>query len=149
MKKKIVACCLLLNLLLVLTPLVSALGMSEEQPTILQKDIKEQSIALKGKQASSVGNGYLLFLVFSFIPGEGISPYKGANVTARGLFHSYNGTTDDKGVCIFKVQAPLLREKLFFVKVSILSHNRVISRIAFIHLKALQISYKGFLFLVL
>lgn len=148
MKKKIVACCLLISLLLVVTPLVSAIETFEGQPTILQKDIKEQRIALNEKQPSSLGNGYLLFLVFAFTPRQGISPYKGANVTAKSLFHSYNGTTDANGVCIFKVQAPLLREKLFFLKVSIISNNRVISRIAFIHMKALQISYKTFLFLV-
>jgi hypothetical protein len=87
-------------------------------------------------------------LVFAFTPGQGIHPYKGANITARGLFHSYNGTTDEKGVCVLKVHAPFFRTKLYFVKVSIISHNRVVTKIAFLHTRALRLAYEGFLFFV-
>jgi len=149
MKKKIVVCCLLVSLALVATPLVSAFRTFEGQSTVWNTDFERKSSAIDENQVSSLGSGYLLFLVLTFTPGQGIHPYQGANVTAGNLFRSYNGTTNEKGVCVITVKAPLFREKLFFVKVSIISHDRVVSKIAFIYMKAFQIASKVFLFLVL
>jgi len=149
MKMKIVVCCLVVVLALVATPFVSAFRTFEGLSPVKKTDFETQSTLIDEKQVSSLGSGYLLFLVFTFTPGQGFNPYQGANVTARSILHFYNGTTDEKGICVFKVNAPLFRENLYFVKVSIVSQNRTISKMAFIHMKALQIAYKGFLFVVL
>lgn len=148
MKKKIVVCCLLVTIALVAMPMVSAFRTFEGQSTIWETNFETQSTLIKEKQVSSLGNGYLLFWVFSYSPGQGINPYQGANVSARSLFHFYNGTTDEKGICVLKVNAPLFRENLYFVKVSIVSHNHTHSKRAFIHMRALQVEYKESLFVV-
>ena len=139
--------CLLVSLVFMMTPLVSAVRGVECQSTILNKTIDSQSLFTEETQGPSLRNGYLLLLVFIYTPGQGVSPYIGANITAKSLFHRYNGTTDNNGVCVIKVHAPLLRERLFFIKVSIVSadaHAR--SRIAFMSMKAWHIAYRIFLF---
>jgi hypothetical protein len=146
MKKKIMACCLLINLFLVAIPATAQVSL-ETQPIISKRDIKDQAIAPNERQTSPIRTGYLLLLVFTYSFGKGISPYQGANVTVKSLFHSYNGTTDENGVCAVKVQAPLLREKTFFVKVSIVRNDRVVSKRAVISMQALEIAYRSFLFL--
>jgi hypothetical protein len=147
MKKKIVIYCLLVGLVFVMTPLVSAVQSIQGQSTLLKPSLEQQSLAIDEKQGSSIRNGYLLLLVFKYTPGQGVSPYAGANITARSLLHHYNGTTDNNGVCVIKMQAPLLREKLFFIKVTIVSGDRTVSRIAFMPMRAFHIAYKVFLFL--
>ena len=147
MKKKMVAYCLLVSLVFIMTPLVSAVQSIERQAPVVNIHYGQQSVAIDEKQGLSLRNGYILLLVFIYTRGQGVSPYTGANITARSLLHNYNGTTDSNGVCLIKVHAPLLREKLFFIKVSIIStdgHAR--SRIAFMSMKAWHIAYRIFLF---
>jgi hypothetical protein len=147
MKKKMVVYCLLVSLVFIMTPLVSAVRSIEGQSPIVNINHEQQSLAMDEKQGASIRNGLLLLLVFVYTPGQGVSPYVGANITAKSLLHRYNGTTDSNGVCVIKVHAPLLREKVFFIKVSVVSgdgHAR--SRIAFISMKAWHIAYRIFLF---
>ena len=147
MKKKMVVYCLLVSLVFIMTPLVSAVRNIEGQSPVVNINYEQQSVAMDEKQGVSIRNGYLLLLVFVYTPGQGVSPYAGANITARSLFHSYNGTTDSNGVCVMKVHAPLLREKLFFIKVNIVSEDgHARSRIAFMSMKAWHIAYRIFLF---
>jgi hypothetical protein len=147
MKKKMVVYCLLVSLGFIMTPLVSAVHSIEEPLPIVNINYEQQSVAMDEKQGASIRNGYILLLVFVYTSGQGVSPYAGANITARSLFHRYNGTTDSNGVCLIKVRAPLLREKFFFIKVSVVSgdgHAR--SRIAFMSMKAWHMAYRIFLF---
>jgi len=147
MKKKMVVCCVLVSMVFIMTPLVSAIRSIDGQSAAVNMKAVQQSIATDETQSSSIRNGYLLLLVFVFTPGQGVSPYTGANITARSLFHRYNGTTDTNGACVLKVQAPLLREKVFFVKVSIVKENgQERSRIAFMSMKAWHLAYRIFLF---
>lgn len=142
-----VAYCLLVSLVFVMTPLASAVQSIEGQSPVVNINHEQQSIAMDEKQGASLRNGYLLLLVFIYTPGQGVSPYTGANITARSLFHHYNGTTDSDGVCLIKIHAPLLREKLFFIKVSIVNEDgHARSRIAFMSMKAWHIAYQIFLF---
>jgi hypothetical protein len=130
-----------------MTPLVSAVRNVESQSTLINKTLDNKILSTKETQEPSLRNGLILLLVFSYTPGQGVSPVVGANITARSLLHSYNGTTDSNGVCVIKVHAPLLREKVFFIKVSIVStdgHAR--SRIAFMSMKAWHLAYRIFLF---
>jgi hypothetical protein len=147
MTKKIVVYCLLVSLVFIMTPLVSAMRSIEGQSPVVNINYEQQSVALDEKQGASIRNGYLLLLVFVYTPGQGVSPYAGANITARSLLHRYNGTTDSSGVCVIKVRAPLLREKVFFIKVSVVSEDgHARSRIAFMSMKAWHIAYRIFLF---
>jgi hypothetical protein len=147
MKKKMVVYCFLISLVFIVTPLGSAVQSIEGQTPIMNINHQQQSLAMDEKQYASLHNGYLLLLVFIYTPGQGISPYAGANITAKSLFHRYNGTTADNGVCMIKLRAPLLRDRLFFIKVSIINqagHTR--SRIAFVSMKAWHFAYRIFLF---
>jgi hypothetical protein len=147
MKKKMIGFCLFASLVFLMTPFVSAVQSSDEQSYGMNLMSQQQSIAMDEKQGASIRNGYLLLLVFIYNPGQGVSPYTGANITARSLFHRYNGTTDTSGVCVMKVQAPLLRDRFFFVKVNIINENgHERSRIAFISMRAWHIAYRIFLF---
>ncbi len=146
MKKKMVICCVLMSLVFLMTPLVSAVQHIDSQ-SLLQTIDHEQSVPSGEKQGSSIRNGYLLFLVFVYTPGQGVSPCAGANITARSLLHRYNGTTDSSGACVLKVKAPLLRERVFFIRVSIVNGNgQTRSRIALMSMKAWHLAYRLFLF---
>jgi hypothetical protein len=147
MKKKMVVYCVLVSLVFLMTPLVSAVHSIQEQSPIVNINSEQQSVALDEKQGASIRNGYLLLLVFIYTPGQGLSPCAGANITARSLFHRYNGTTDTSGVCVMKVKAPWLREKFFFIKVNIISEDgHARSRIAFMSMRAWHLAYRIFLF---
>jgi hypothetical protein len=144
MKKIGIIYCFLLSLILIATPLISATGLPKNS---FQAPAGDVQLSDSGEgQPSAIGGGYLLLLVFTYAPGKGINPYQGANITVRGLFHSYNGTTDQNGICLLKVRSPLLHEKIYFVKTSIISNNRTISRHAVLEIRGPRISYKGFLF---
>ena len=147
MKKKMVVYCVLVSLVFILTPLASAgQHIQGVSPGVNLSDA-QQRVSVGNPPEPSLRNGLLLVLVFMYTPGQGIGPFAGANITAKSLFHKYNGTTDANGVCLLKVHAPWLREKLFFVKVSIINqagHARY--RIAFLTMKAWHLAYRIFLF---
>lgn len=93
--------------------------------------------------------GYLLVHVSVYTPGKGIRPYAGANVTMKGLFFSYQGTTDEQGDCLLQVHTHLLRGKRYIVKVSIPPANLLHTKINSLVIEPTEIVYKDFLFIVL
>ena len=131
MKKKIVMFCFFVVMILWVIPVVTSNSNITEQP---------ESIA---------GMGYLLIHVFTYTPGSGFHPYQGANISIRGFLYSYNGTTDEDGDCFFTVHTKLFKAKIYFVKVSIDSQDRLVTKRDFIYMLPRQIEYKEFLFLVL
>ena len=147
MKKKLVVFCVLASLVFIMTPLVSAVQTIEGQSSILNLKDMQQRVIKDETQRLSLRNGYILLLVFVYTPGQGVSPYVGANITARSLFHHYNGTTDTSGVCVIKVRAPLLRDRFFFIKVNIINESgHARSRIAFMSMRAWHLATRIFLF---
>ncbi len=139
MKKKMGMICFVVILMLLMVPAISALDM--------QKDSKKHNSTTQNSQ-TKVGIGYLLVHVLAFTPGTGFHPYKGAVVTVKGFLYSYNGTTDENGDILFSVQTKLFRPKVYFVKASVMSNNRTVSRINTVMIHWQQIVYKDFLFLV-
>ena len=147
MKKKMVVLCLLVILVFIMTPFVSAVKSVGNQSTIVTETNGSQTLSIEETPEHSLRNGYLLLLVFAYKPGQGMSPVAGANITARSIFHRYNGTTDSSGVCVIKVRAPLLRDRFFFIKVSVINTDgQTHSRIAFMSMRAWHIATRIFLF---
>jgi hypothetical protein len=147
MKKKI-----MMFSLFTLATLLSASLVSASTISLEQRGIKAATVASQREQASEAPQGvirtaYLVVFVITFTPGAGIQPCPGAEVRVRGLLHSYNGTTDDKGLHLFAVHTSFLREKLYFITVSMVSQDHVVKRTAFLHLRSWQVVYRAFLFL--
>ncbi|MBE3094406.1 MAG: hypothetical protein IMZ52_05195 [Actinobacteria bacterium] len=149
MKKKIVLCCLFVVMTLLVLPIMSANSTFKEQPTVQNIGAEKQGCMVQEKPDAMVGMGYLLIHVFTYTPGIGIQPYQGATVNVRGFLYSYNGTTDEGGDCLFNVHTKLFRAKLYFVKVSIFSQDRLVTKRDSIYIQPRQILYKEFLFVVL
>lgn len=149
MKKKIGVFCLFVVMMLLVLPIISANSTFKQQPTVQNIGAKKQGCMVQEKPEAIVGKGYLLIHVFTYTPGIGIKPYQGATVNVRGFLYSYNGTTDEWGDCLFNVHTKLFRAKLYFIKVSILSHDREVTRRNSIYIQTRQLLYKEFLFVVL
>jgi hypothetical protein len=147
MKKKIMMFSLFTLLTFMITPLVSASGIFTAQPIINQTATTQQEEPATETPEGIIRTAYLIIFVVTFTPGSGVQPCPGAEIHIRGLFHSYNGTTDDKGLHLFKVRTSFLREKLYFVTVSMVSQDHVVKRTAFLHFRPWQIVLKAFLFL--
>ena len=138
---------MLVSLIFVTTPLATAAQNIEGLSLSMNLGYAQQSAAIEEKQEPLLRTGYLLLVVLVYTPGQSLTEYKGANITARSLFHKYNGTTDDNGVCMIKVSAPFLHERVFFVKASIVNKDgNTRSRIALISMKAWHLAYRIFLF---
>jgi hypothetical protein len=150
MKKKIVMFCLFVIMMLMMIPSISALPIPKEQSTVRHtKDSEKQDSFIQENPEQPLGTGYLLIHVFAFTPGMGIYSYKGAVVNVRGFLYSYNGTTDNNGDILFTVHTRLFRPKMYLVKVSVISNDRLVSKINSIFIERQQIAYKEFLFVVL
>ena len=131
MKKKIVMFCFFVVMILWVLPVVVSNSNITKQP---------ERVA---------GMGYLVIHVYTYTPGSGFHPYQGANISIRGFLYSYNGTTDADGDCFFTVHTRLFKAKIYFVKVSIDSQDRLVTKRDFIYILPRQIEEKEFLFLVL
>lgn len=136
MKKNKVVFGVLFLLLLVL-PLVSASGIPPEEKS------NEDPVAPLEL------TGYLLIHVSVYTPGEGLHPYMGANISVKGLFHKYNGQTDERGDCLFQLHSRLFRPKLYFIKVSIPPADLLHTKINSMYMQTGQIVYRDYLFVVL
>jgi hypothetical protein len=147
MKKKIMMVSLLALMLLVVAPVASAGAPITEQSVGTRAAIAQQTDTGSGTPAGVLRTAYLIVFALTFTPGSGVQPYQGAEIRVRSLFHSYNGTTDEKGLHLFAVRTSFLREKAFFVSVKITIGDHVAKRTAFLHLRSWQIAYKTFLFL--
>lgn len=134
---------------LLATPSSSAYNTFKEQPILGNIDAEKQGCMEQEKPEAMLGKGYLLMHVFTYTPGTGFHAYAGATVNVRGFLYSYNGTTDEDGDCLFNVHTDLLRAKLYFVKVSIFSQDRLVTKRTSIFIQPRQILYKEFLFVVL
>jgi hypothetical protein len=131
MKRKIGLLCLFVVMILLVVP------------NIVSSD------AISAQPEPTLGIGYLIIHVFTFTPGSGFHPYQGANISLRGFFFSYNGSTDENGDCFFTVHTNLLRPKVYFAKISIETQNRVMMKRDLITMFPRQIEYKNYLFIVL
>jgi len=149
MKKKIGVFCLFVVMMLLVLPIISANSTFKQQPTVQNIGAKKQGCMVQEKPEAIVGMGYLLIHVFTYTPGIGIKPYRGATVNVRGFLFSYNGTTDEGGDSLFIVHTKLFRAKLYFIKVSIFSQDRLVTKRTSIFIQSRQILYKEFLFVVL
>ena len=150
MKKKIVVLCLFVALMVIMIPSISALNMPKEQSTIRHTEVSEkQESNIQKNPEQTLSTGYLFIHVFAFTPGIGIYSYKGAVVKVISFLYSYNGTTDDNGDIVFTVHTKLFRPKIYLVKVSVISNDRLVSKINSIFIERKQIVYKEFLFVVL
>jgi hypothetical protein len=140
MNNKIVLGSLLLLVIFIITPLASAYNPLPEQ-LLTPQPITET-------QEGILGTAYIVIVVLTYTPGQGIKPCQGADIHLRSFLHSYNGTTNEKGIHIFPVHTALLREKYYITTASIQLQNTTMQRIGLIHIRAKQIIYKGFLFVV-
>jgi len=148
MKKKIMMFSLFALGLLVIAPLASAgTPITEQQSIGTGAAVVQQGDTGAGTPAGVFRTAYLIVFALTFTPGAGVQPCQGAEVRVRSLFHSYNGTTDEKGLHLFAVHTSFLREKAFFVSVKMTIGDHVAKRTAFLHLRSWQIAYKTFLFL--
>jgi hypothetical protein len=129
MKKKIGIFCFFVIMALLMLPVVASYDTNKEYPEC------------------PLNSGYLVIHVSTYTPGEGFHPYQGANISIRGLFYSYNGTTDKDGDCFFTVHTKLFRVKIYFAKVSIISHENVVTKRDFIYMLPREIEYKEYLFI--
>jgi hypothetical protein len=139
MSKKILTCSLLLILTFIIAPIATAYSPLPEQ--LVQQPVTETPQGI-------LGTAYIAVIVLTYTPGQGIKPCQGADIHLRSILRSYNGTTNEKGIHLFAVHTSLLREKHYLATVSINAQNQTMMRIGFIHLKARQVVYKGFLFLL-
>ena len=149
MKKKLVFFCFFVVMMLMVIPVVSSNSNVKEQQSVHDKEIELQDCLVQEKPAAMLVTGYLLIHVYTYTPGAGFHPYPGANISVRGFLYSYNGSTDEMGDCLLKVHTNLFRAKTYFVKVSILSHDRLVTKRYSIFIEPRQIIYKEFLFIVL
>jgi hypothetical protein len=130
-------------------PLITSNSVLAEQQTALNTNVEKQGDIVQEKPESLLLTGYLLIHVYTYSPGVGFQPYHGANISVKGGLYSYNGTTDDMGDFLFNVHTNLFRAKIYFIKVSILPQDRLLTRRSSILIGLRQIVYKEFLFIVL
>jgi hypothetical protein len=147
-EKNIVVFCFFVVVMLLVPPVVVSSSFSKDQSVVQNIDTKKQGCEAERPSERTLGKGYLLIHVFTYTPGSGFHPYHGANISIRGILYSYNGTTDEDGDCFFTVHTKLFRAKIYFVKVSIVSQERVTTKRDFIYMLPRQIEYKEFLFVV-
>jgi hypothetical protein len=147
MKKKIMIFSLLALALFVVAPFASAGSPVTEQPLTQEITVDQYGDSRTVAPSGLFRTAYLVVFVLTFTPGSGVQPCQGAEVRVRSLFHSYNGTTDDKGLHLFAVHTSFLREKTYFVSVKMTIGDHVAKRTAFLHFRSWQIDYKTFLFL--
>ena len=140
MNKKIITGSLFLILTFMITPIVSAYNPIAEQPIIPQTTTETPE--------GTLGMATIVVFVLTYTPEQGLQPCQGADIHLRGFLHSYNGTTNEKGIHIFIVQSKLHRERHYIATASIQSQNQTMMRIGFISLRSRQVIYKGFLFVV-
>jgi len=148
MKKKNLIFCLFAVLVLTVLPVVSSSTTITEPRAVQKTDVEKIISQVEEKPAPAELTGYLLVHVIGWQLGSGFQPYPGANVSARGFLYSYNGTTDENGDCLLRLHANLLRTKMYFLKVSIVSNERVVTRRTSIFIGPRDIVYKEFLFLI-
>lgn len=150
MKKKIGMFCLFVTTMLLIIPVISALDLPKERLMFTGAvDNEKQDLVLRANPKPEIVIGYLLIHVFAFTPGMGVYSYKGAVVNVKGFLYSYNGTTDDNGEILFSVHSNLFRPKIYFVKISIFSNDRLVSKINSVLIHWQQVVYKDFLFVIL
>lgn len=135
--------------ILIFTPFASAFGTFNEQQILQNTAVELQEELINEKPAGILGTAYLFVYAITYTQGEGLSPCVGANIRVKGLFRSYNGTTNEQGIYLFAVHTSLLREKYYFITVNATLGDHVVTKRAFIHIGARTIFTKGFLFLQL
>jgi hypothetical protein len=149
MKKKILGFCFFIVLMLMVLPVVSSYPLVSPQQSSQVSAVETQSCTEPAAPTSFELTGYLLIHVSVYTPGEGLHPYDGANITIKGLFHQYNGKTDDKGDCLFQLHSRLFRPKLYFIKVTIPPEDWMHTKINSMYIQTGQIVYRDYLFVVL
>ena len=149
MRKKRVAYCVFMITMLMTVPVVSSYSLVTDQQAFFTRGIETQQPEAQEPSGPTEITGHLLIHVSIYTPGEGLSPYEGANITVRGLFHSYKGQTDEKGDCLFQVHTRLFRAKRYFIKVSIPPENWLHTKIISIFVEPWEVIYRDFLFIVL
>jgi len=148
MKKKVGLFCLFVVLTFLTTSLASGFHTVPQPLTAQDTVFEEQASLIQEKQKAVLGTAFLLIYVLTFTQGEGLKACQGANITVKSLLHTYNATTDERGIHVFPVHTALLREKFFFIKVSIVSEDEELTKTALIRMKSRQIMSKGFLFII-
>lgn len=149
MKKKIeVSCFFVLSMLMVL-PVTSANLLVVDQQPLMRSGGEHQQCVVHEQSAPEMITGYLLVHVSVYILGKGLRPYAGANITMKGFFFSYSGTTDEQGDCLFQVHTHLFRGKRYVIKVSIAPEDWLHTKINSLIIEPREIVYKDFLFIVL
>jgi hypothetical protein len=151
MKKKNLIFCLFAVFVLTVLPVVSSSSTITELRTVQRTDVEKIISQVEEKPATAELTGYLLVHVNSWQLGSGFpgfQPYPGANVSARGFLYSYNGTTDENGDCLLRLHTNLIRAKMYFIKVSIFSNERLVTRRTSIFIEPRDIIYKEFLFII-
>lgn len=149
MKKKIIIFCFLMITMLMVLPMASSYCLVTERQPFVASGFEKQLYEAKEKSVPSKISGYLLIHVSVYTPGEGVHPYEGANISVRGLLRSYQGTTDERGDCLFHVYTHLFRAKRYVMKVSIAPDDWLHTKINSLFIEPREIVYKDFLFIVL
>jgi hypothetical protein len=149
MKKKIIIFSLFSLMTLLVPSFASAYGTFSEQPQMMKTAVEQQrNIGTEKKSEARLGTAYLAISVIAYTPGLGIYPCPGANIHIKGLFYSYNETTDENGFLIFEVHAPLFRQKLYFITINLTTPDRVLKRLDFVSLRAQQIYSREYIFFI-
>lgn|GEM_PF-1405928 len=149
MRKTIGILCLIVVLMFVCLPIAASDCFIPKPEAVLPVGTTTQHCDIRRISKSTEITAYLLIHVSLYTLGKGIRPYEGANISVRGLFFSYLGTTNDQGDCLFQVHTHLLRGKRYVVKVSIPPADWLHTKINTLILKPRGIIYKDFLFIVL
>jgi hypothetical protein len=149
MNKKFVFFCFFVVMTLVVFPVVSSYTTIKELSSVQDTADEKQGSTVQEKPETTVITGYLLIHTSTYSPNIGFHPYPGANVSVRGFLYSYTGSTDDQGDCLLKVHTNLLRAKMYFVKISIVSQDRLVTKRDSVFIEPRQIIYEEYLFIVL
>ncbi len=148
MKKKNVIFCLFAVLVLTALPVVSSSSTIAEVQTVQKTEAEKNICEVQETPESAEMTGYLLIHVYTWFPLKGFHPYPAANISVKGFFYSYNGTTDENGDCLLRLHTNLLRAKMYFIKVSIIKNDRVVTRRTSIFIEPRDIIYKEFMFIM-
>ncbi|MBN2600229.1 MAG: hypothetical protein JXA75_06790 [Candidatus Thermoplasmatota archaeon] len=149
MMKKIVVYVVFMLAMLMMVPAASSYGVVTDQHALFDRSVDTQQVEVQETAAPAGFSGFLLIHVMMYSLDDGLHPCEGANISVRGLFHSYKGQTDENGTCLFQVHTHLFRTKRYFVQVTIEPKDWKHIRFASIYMEPWEILYREFLFLEL
>lgn len=141
--------CFFMLTMLMAAPVVSSYSLVVDPQVQFNRSVENQQAEVQESPEPTGFFGFLLIHVMIYTSDDGLRPYEGANISAKGLFYSYKGQTDENGTCLFQVHTPFFRAKRYFVKVTIEPEDWLHKRFASIYVEPWEVIYREFLFIEL